>query len=106
MSSIDFVFRNFKGPDEHLPAMNKLKYLVRNSNITESESGRVTVWAKIFANWVTDEVIDKELLRNLAMALTCVMICTGLLIVDLQICFWIFICVFLTLVRFSFLNLF
>lgn len=100
VSSIDFVFRNFKGPDEHLPAMNKLKELVRNSNITDSESKseHVTVWAKIFANWVTDEVIDKELLRNLAMALLCVMICTGVLIVDLQICFWIFICVLLTLV--------
>lgn len=40
--------------------------------------------------------------RNLGMALCCIMICNGILIVDVQICWWIFICVLLTLVRIFF----
>lgn len=93
ISTIDFIFMPFTGPEQYLPAMNKLKTLVK-----DAELPRATVWAIIFGNWVTDEVIDRELYRNLGMALGCVMICTGLLIFDFQICFWIFICVLFTLV--------
>jgi Niemann-Pick C1 protein len=38
-------------------------------------------------------------MRNLQLALLCVMACTALLIADIQICFWIFICVLLTMVN-------
>lgn len=38
-------------------------------------------------------------MRNLQLALICVMCCTFLLIADLQTCFWIFICVLLTMVN-------
>lgn len=95
ISTIDFIFMPFSGPEEYLPAMNKLKALVK-----EAQLPRASVWAIIFGNWVTDEVIDRELYRNISMALGCVMICTGLLIINFQICFWIFLCVLLTLVSF------
>lgn len=61
-------------------------------------NGFATVWAKIYGNWITDEVIDKEVLRNIILALICVMACTSLLIANIQICCYIFICVLLTLV--------
>lgn len=61
-------------------------------------SGFATVWAKIYGNWITDEVIDKEVLRNIVLALICVMACTSLLIANIYICCYIFVCVLLTLV--------
>ncbi|XP_059611969.1 patched domain-containing protein 3-like [Phlebotomus argentipes] len=59
----------------------------------------LAIAAEMFGNWITDEIIDEEVLRNITLALVCVMICTAVLIVNLQICFWIFICVLLTLVN-------
>lgn len=52
---MNFKFKLFSGPEEALPAMNEVKSLVKNSNI-ESGDGFKTVWSKVFANWVTDEV--------------------------------------------------
>lgn len=45
------------------------------------------------------QLIDKEVLRNLELALICVMACTILLIANWQICFWIFLCVLLTMLN-------
>lgn len=44
-------------------------------------------------------MIDIELTRNLLLALACVMFCTIVLIANLQICFWIFVCVLLCMVN-------
>lgn len=63
MSTIDFTFRNFSGPEEHVPAMKTLKELAMNSNITSGD-GFVSVWAKVFANWVTDEVSNGRCLMK------------------------------------------
>lgn len=38
-------------------------------------------------------------MRNLQLALLCVMVSTVLLIANLQICFWVFICVLLTMIN-------
>ena len=38
---ISFTHRLFSGPEEHVPAMNKVKTAIKNSNIT----GRVFPWA-------------------------------------------------------------
>lgn len=45
------------------------------------------------------QLIDKEVLRNLELALLCVMACTILLIANWQICSWIFLCVLLTMLN-------
>lgn len=45
------------------------------------------------------QVIDIEVLRNLQLALLSVMLCTLLLVADIQTCFWIFICVLLSMVN-------
>ncbi|XP_066996697.1 patched domain-containing protein 3 isoform X3 [Anabrus simplex] len=98
VSSFDFKFKLFHGPEESLPAMNRVKKLVREANFTTGDQF-ATVWGKIFANWVTDEVIDTELYRNMILVCACVMICTLILIINLVTCFFIFVCVILTLVN-------
>lgn len=72
--------------------------LTKGANLTTGEHF-ATTWSKIFATWLSDEVIEVEVLRNMELALICVMACTVLLIANFQICFWIFICVLLTMVN-------
>lgn len=97
-SHLAFKFAKFTGPEEHIPAMNHLKSLVRDVPITTGDGYR-SVWSKAFSNWVTDEVISLEVERNVELTLLCVMVCTMVLITNLQMCFWIFMCVLLTLVN-------
>ncbi|CAH2105365.1 unnamed protein product [Euphydryas editha] len=97
-SSMSFRFTRFKGPEEYIPAMNRVKYIVKSTNITTGNGYR-SVWSKAFANWVTDEIIGIEVERNIELALFCVMVCTFILITNLQMCLWIFICVLLTIVN-------
>lgn len=80
-----------------MPAMHTMGSIVRDSQFSSGD-GFSTVWAKVYGNWITDEVIDTELIRNLIMALVCVMICAIALIGDVYICFWVFVCILLTLV--------
>lgn len=98
VSTIEFRFKTFSGPKVYLPAMHRVKQIVKEANFTTGDQF-ATVWAKVFANWVSDEIIDLEVERNLELALVCVMACTVVLITDIQMCFWIFACVLLTLVN-------
>lgn len=98
VSSMSFRFTKFEGPKEYIPAMNGVKEVVKSTNITTG-TGYRSVWSKAFANWVTDEIIAVEVERNIELALFCVMICTVVLITNLQMCLWIFICVLLTIVN-------
>lgn len=97
-SSMAFKFGRFHGPSEYIPAMNHAKSIVKSTPITTGDGYR-SVWSKVFANWVTDEVISEEVERNIELALLCVMVCTVILITNLQMCLWIFICVLLTIVN-------
>ena len=78
--------------------MRKMDQLLIDVNITSGD-GIASVWSKVFGNWITDEIIDAELLRNISLALICVMFCTVLLVMNLNVCFWIFSCVILTLIN-------
>ncbi|CAB3239013.1 unnamed protein product [Arctia plantaginis] len=97
-STMSFRFKKFLGPKEYLPAMNGVKNLVKSTNITTGDGYR-SVWSKVFATWVTDEIIAVEVERNIELALVCVMVCTVILITNLQMCLWIFLCVLLTLIN-------
>lgn len=98
VTTIDFKFRPFSEREEYIPAKYAVEVLLAESNFTTGEPFN-TLWAKIFGNWVTDEIIDTEIYRNIALAMVGVMFCSAVLIVNPQICFWIFICVLLTLVN-------
>lgn len=97
VSSVPFRYRRFGERNDYVPAMHSIENIVNDMHI-QSGDGFVTVWGRIYGNWITDEVIDTEVLRNILLALVCVMACTSLLIVNFPTCFLIFLCVLLTLV--------
>jgi Niemann-Pick C1 protein len=97
ISAITFRFNKFVDRDEYLPAKKLIEKIVSESNIT-AESDHVFLWAKIFGTWITDEIIDDEILRNISLALIGVFFCTAVMIVNLQVCVYIFCCVLLSLV--------
>lgn len=78
--------------------MRKIEALLADANFHTGD-GVASVWSKIFGNWITDEIIDTELFRNISLALVCVMFCTVMLVMNLNVCFWIFACIILTLVN-------
>lgn len=93
ISSIDFTFTRLSGPNEWIPAMDEAKKITAEANI----QGFAFVWSRVFGTWVTDKVIAQEVLRNLILALICVMGTTSFLIAEIQTCSWILLCVLLTL---------
>ncbi|CAK9806362.1 Patched domain-containing protein 3 [Anthophora quadrimaculata] len=95
VTTIDFLFKRFHGPHQWIPAMDESKQVVHDVGI----DGFATVWSEVFSLWVTDKLIAQEVQRNVLLALFCVMGMTGLLIAELQTCFWIFLCVLLTLLN-------
>ncbi|XP_034936281.1 NPC intracellular cholesterol transporter 1-like [Chelonus insularis] len=94
LSTINFAFTKFSGPDQWIPAMDSTKLAVKEVGF----SGYATVWSRIFGAWVTDKVIAREVTRNIILALICVMATTAVLIAEPQTCIWILLCVSLTLV--------
>lgn len=97
VSSVPFRYRRFGERNDYVPAMHTIERMVDEMHVTSGD-GFATVWGRIYGNWITDEVIDTEVLRNILLALVCVMACTTLLIANLPTCFFIFVCVLLTLV--------
>lgn len=95
VATIDFTFKRFYGPHQWIPAMDESKQVAHDAGV----NGFVTVWSEVFSLWVTDKLIAQEVQRNVFLALICVMGMTGLLIAELQTCFWIFLCVLLTLLN-------
>lgn len=62
MSSIDFRFNYFSGPEEYLPAMHKVQDIAKATNFTTGDRF-ATAWSKVFATWITDEVIFFSFLK-------------------------------------------
>lgn len=77
--------------------MHRTYQVARDANFSTGDK-IATAWGKVFGNWCTDEIIENELSRNLALALVCVMLCTVALIVNIQMCVWILTCVILTMI--------
>ncbi|XP_011688295.1 PREDICTED: uncharacterized protein LOC105450242 [Wasmannia auropunctata] len=97
VASIEFNFKRLERPYECVSAMDNSIFLTNEAQI----HGYVTVWCKMFAYWLSDKLIGKELMRNIILALICVMGTTAILIAEMQTCFWILLCVLLTLLNIS-----
>ncbi|CRK87719.1 CLUMA_CG001509, isoform A [Clunio marinus] len=97
ISSITFNFHKFDNREEYLPAKRLIENIIRKANIT-TEPENIFLWGKIFGTWITDEIIDEEIFRNISLALVGVFVCTTIMIVNLQVCAYIFFCVLLSLV--------
>lgn len=68
MFKIQYQHPLFSGPLEHVPAMNRVKQLIKDANI----SGRVFAKSIKYEFWEVDEILSVELIRSIALALTCV----------------------------------
>lgn len=95
ISSITYTYFRFDDRDEFIPARTSIENIVKSLNFSHND---VFVWGRIFANWYTDEIIDSEIYRNISLALIGVFICTAIMIVNIQVCAYIFTCVLLSLV--------
>lgn len=95
LSEVTFTHRWFSGPSEHVPAMNRVKRLIGESNVT----GKVFPISIGYASWETDEVISHELYRNIGLAAACVFGTTLFLITDLVASTLVMFCVLLSLVH-------
>ena len=80
MSMIQFTHNLMNGPKEQIPAMNKVKEILKEANF----SHRVFPMCIGYASWETDEVISEELYRNVLLAITCVFITTWILLFNLS----------------------
>ena len=92
----DIMFRHkiFYGPSEHIPAMNRIKNLIGEANLT----GKVFPISIFYPMWETDEIISKELYRNIGLALICVFVTTLILINNVVTSLIVMFCVVLSLV--------
>ncbi|KAL7023845.1 hypothetical protein ACKWTF_012813 [Chironomus riparius] len=95
ISSITYTYFRFDDRDEFIPARASIENIVKSLNFSQND---VFVWGRVFANWYTDEIIDSEIYRNISLALIGVFICTTVMIVNIQVCAYIFTCVLLSLV--------
>ena len=103
----------------HYPALTKVKSIIASSNFSGNVFPLTRVRQKIlhnivclfphhfstihlhlqeYSSWETDEVITRELLRNLGIALACVFITTLLLLANFLGSVIVLICVAVTLV--------
>lgn len=94
LSTITFTHKIFSGPEEHIPAMNRIKELIANANI----SGRIFPLSQGYTLWETDEIIAVELYRNLALAVLCVFLTTLFLISNIVTSSLVLVCVILSLI--------
>ena len=83
------------GPKEQIPAMNRVKDILRKANF----SSKAFPMCKGYASWETDEVISEELYRNILLAILCVFITTWMLLFNIWASLLVLGCVVLTLVN-------
>jgi len=95
LSSLTFTHVNFEEKSAHYPALTKVKSIIASSNF----SGNVFPLTREYSSWETDEVITRELVRNLGIALACVFITTLLLLANFLGSVIVLVCVAVTLVR-------
>lgn len=95
LSRITFQHRIFSGPEEHVPAMNRVKKIIADSNFTQ---GRVFPLSMGYASWETDEVIAEELYRNLALAIVCIFLTTVFLLANVTASLLVLLCVVMSLI--------
>jgi len=94
LSSMALTHKLFDSSKEWVPAMNRIKNLVKEANF----SSRAFPTGTEYASWETDEVIGRELYQNLGLSLLCVFMTTLVLLASLQGCALVLLSVFITLV--------
>ena len=91
-SKFEINYLKMNGPEEHIPAQSSVKAVINSA-----ESPYTFSHSKIYAAWETDEIIGKELYRNLGLAMACIFCVTLLLLCNVQICIMVILIVLCTL---------
>eukprot|EP00092_Neocalanus_flemingeri_P016672 GFUD01018035.1.p1 GENE.GFUD01018035.1~~GFUD01018035.1.p1 ORF type:complete len:937 (+),score=124.95 GFUD01018035.1:339-3149(+) len=94
MFKIEYQHPLFSGPLEHVPAMNKVKELIKEANI----DGRVFAKSTKYEFWEVDEILSAELIRSVALALICVFLIVIFMLANLTGAILVLLCVMFTLV--------
>eukprot|EP00090_Calanus_glacialis_P001448 TRINITY_DN11036_c0_g1_i1.p1 TRINITY_DN11036_c0_g1~~TRINITY_DN11036_c0_g1_i1.p1 ORF type:complete len:930 (-),score=108.05 TRINITY_DN11036_c0_g1_i1:221-3010(-) len=94
MFKIQYQHPLFSGPLEHVPAMNKVKDLIKEVNI----EGRVFAKSIKYEFWEVDEILSAELIRSVTLALVCVFLIVIFMLANLTAAFLVLFCVMFTLV--------
>ena len=88
-----FAFLLFDGPEEHIPAKEKVDQLIRDSGLDGPFS-----FVKVYAAWETDQIIGYELGRNIGLALGAILTVILILLSNIKITLTVFLTVVLTLI--------
>lgn len=94
MFKIQYQHPLFSGPLEHVPAMNRVKELIKEANI----DGRVFAKSTKYEFWEVDEILSAELIRSVALALICVFLIVIFMLANLTGAILVLLCVMFTLV--------
>jgi len=93
LSTLTFTHEQLEKSAQY-PALVKVKQIIEDSNF----SGNVFPLTREYSSWETDEVIVRELVRNLGIALACVFLTTLLLLANFLGSVIVLLCVAVTLV--------
>merc|ERR1719219_1161378 len=96
MSFIKFFHFRFATPVTALPAMKRVKNIVKKAE-TNVTNGKIFPIARSYSLWETDDVIGEELYRNMGFAMVCVFLVTLVLLANLSVSILVFLCVLLAL---------
>ena len=94
MFKIEFQHPLFKGPTEHVPAMERVHELVKNAGIV----GRVFARADKYDFWEVDGILSQELIRSIVLALVCVFFIVVFMLANIIAAILVLLCVIFTLV--------
>ncbi|XP_058448637.1 protein patched homolog 1-like [Malaya genurostris] len=95
---LKFEFKPFKEPEEYIPAKVTIERIVQRLPLTNVDAFR-SVWSKDFIFWEAEAIVASETYKNIALTLLVVMLCTAVVLLNLRACFWILVCVLITLIN-------
>jgi len=94
LTTFSYIHERFDGTTEHINGLNELKDIIDDQGF----SANVFPVSLEYANWETDEVIKKELYRNLGLSFLCIFLTTLLLLADITASLMVMVCVGMVLV--------
>lgn len=87
-------FRDLRGPAQHLPAQEAIENVLTKANL----SSDTFAYGYRYPQWEVEEILVGEMIRNLAIALSCVFVIVLIILADLRACLLILGCILFTLV--------
>jgi Niemann-Pick C1 protein len=87
-------FKILTGPKENGPARAKIEDIFKRANLS---SGAVAT-SPIYPGWEIEDILANELVRNLSLALLCVIVVVFVTLADVRICFLVLSCVLFTMI--------